>query len=134
MLPAIEAKYPIAQDVRKRSLWTVEDKAAVGLTLAIDAKDKFGRFAFQSPKLYFGEQPDIASLSDTPVAFFVSWSRYEPLSVESGTNDRAEAQRLFESIREAGLPLEGGESVAGPGYRTWRTEADAILEFLLGVE
>lgn len=134
VLPAIEAKYLIAEAPRKRSLWTVEDKAAVGLTLAIESPEKFGRFAFQSPKLYFGEWPDIASLSDTPTGFYVSWSRYEPRSAEDGNDDRAQAVQLAKRIREAGLPLHGGELVAGPGYRTWRTEAEAILEFLLGVE
>lgn len=60
------------------------------------------------------------------------WSRYEKREGESGTDERVEARRLFEHVREAGLPVEGGEFIAGPGYRTWRTEADAILSFLLG--
>lgn len=60
------------------------------------------------------------------------WSRYEKRERESGTDERVEARRLFEHVREAGLPVEGGEFIAGPGYRTWRTEADAILSFLLG--
>ena len=132
VLPEIESKYRIAEGVEHRSLWTVEDKAAVGLTLALQAPEAFGRFVFQSPKLYFRQPPDVASLSDRPTAFYVSWSRYEPQSGEAGTDDRAEAMRLFESMRKAGLSIEGGEFVAGPGYRSWRAEADAVLSFLLG--
>ncbi|ANM30991.1 hypothetical protein ABI59_17550 [Acidobacteria bacterium Mor1] len=131
LLPAIEAAYPIHSDPQHRALWTVEDKAAVGTTLAVEHPGIYGRFVFQSPKLYFQEAPDFSSLADRATPFRISWSRYEPLSAESGTDDRAAARELFERIRAAGLPLEGGEFIAGPGYRTWRTEAEAILSFLL---
>ena len=131
LLPAIEAAYPIHGDPRQRALWTVEDKAAVGTTLAVEHPGTYGRFAFQSPKLYFQQQPDFSTLTERATPFRISWSRYEALSAESGTDDRAGARELFDRIREAGLPLEGGEFIAGPGYRTWRTEADEILSFLL---
>ncbi len=131
LLPAIRARYTISDNVEQRALWTVEDKAAVAMTLAVEMPGTYGRFAFQSPKLYFRKAPDLASLSDRSPAFRVSWSRYEQRAVESGQDDRAEAKRLVERLREAKLPTEGGEFVAGPGYRTWRTEADAILSFLL---
>ena len=132
--PAIEAAYPIASDARHRALWTVEDKAAPGMTLAVEKPELYGRFAFQSPKLYFPEPPDVASLVRHRTAFRISWSRYEKREGESGTDERADARRLFEHVRDAGLPIEGGEFIAGPGYRTWRAEADAILSFLLGAD
>jgi enterochelin esterase-like enzyme len=130
-LPAIEAAYPIAEGIEHRALWTVEDKAAVGLQLAAAKPQRFGRFAFQSPKLYFGEPPPLDGVDDA-TAFRVSWSRYEMRSVETGVDERADARALFERLRGAGFETDGGEIVAGPGYRTWRTEAAAILAFLLG--
>lgn len=127
LLPAIEAAYPIAE----RALWTVEDKAAVGMQLATASPQRYGRFAFQSPKLYFREPPSLDTVDDA-TAFHVSWSRYEKRSAESGTDERAQARALLERLRAAGFKTAGGEQVAGPGYRTWRTEADAILRFLTG--
>ncbi|MDA8019705.1 MAG: PQQ-binding-like beta-propeller repeat protein, partial [Thermoanaerobaculia bacterium] len=127
LLPAIEAAYPIRPDARHRTLWTVEDKAAPALTIAVEKPELYGRFAFQSPKLYFSRPPDVASLVEQGTAFRISWSRYEKREGESGTDERTEARQLFEHVRDAGLPVEGGEFIAGPGYRTWRTEADAIL-------
>ncbi len=130
--PAIEAAYPIRPDARYRTLWTVEDKAAPAMTLAVEKPEVYGRFALQSPKLYFPRPPDVTALIDHGTAFRISWSRFEKREAESGTDERAAAGGLFEQIRDAGLPIEGGEFIAGPGYRTWRTEADAILSFLLG--
>ena len=130
-LPVIEAAYPIAEGLQRRALWTVEDKAAVGLRLATASPQRFGRFAFQSPKLYFPELPELDIVDDAS-AFRVSWSRFEARSAETGVDEKAHAKALLERLRSAGFETDGGEFVAGPGYRTWRIEADAILAFLLG--
>ena len=130
VLPAIEAAYPLAEGLDHRALWTVEDKAAVGLRLATASPQRFGRFAFQSPKLYFPELPQLDSVDDAS-AFRVSWSRYAARSAETGVDEKEKAKALLERLRASGFETDGGEFVAGPGYRTWRTEADAILAFLL---
>lgn len=130
LLPEIDRVYSIAAETDRRSLWTVEDKAAVGLQLASMSPQPFGRFAFQSPKLLFQGAFGLESVPSA-TRFRVSWSRYEPLSLETGVDDRTAARELHENLDRAGFEPRGGEFVAGPGYRTWRREAGEILDFLL---
>lgn len=130
VLPAIEAAYPIAEGLDHRALWTVEDEAAVGLRLATASPQRYGRFAFQSPKLYMRELPPLDEV-DPASEFRVSWSRYENRSIENGNDEGAQARALFEQLSGSGFETDGGEFVPGPGYRTWRAEADEILAFLL---
>ena len=131
VLPRLEATYRLSERSGDRLLWMVQDKSAVGLDLVAEDPDRFPRLAMQSPSFYRETLPDLVAHRGKDLRFFVGWSRYEARCAERGFDEYQVALDLRDWIDELGFEQAGGELVAGPGFRTWRLQAEDILRFLL---
>ncbi len=125
---ALEETYRTDRSAGSWSLWTVQEKAAIGLDI-LRTYPRFGRAAFQSPSTYRGELKPLPT--DRDLRFFISWSRYESRSAETGFDEAQAARDLRDGLKGQGFEVQGGEFSAGPGYRSWRLQTEQILEFLL---
>ena len=127
----LEEKYQTDRSAGSWSLWTVQEKATIGLDI-LRAYPRFGRAAFQSPRTYRGELKPLPT--DRGLRFFISWSRYESKSAETGFDEAQAARDLRDGLKAQGFEVQGGEFIPGPGYRSWRLQTRQILEFLLPAE
>lgn len=129
LLPRLDDAYRLDGSSGAAALWTVQEKAVLALDLIATLPERFGRAALQSPVTYRGELPSLDGAGEP--RFYVSWSRYELRSAEQGYDEAGDARELRRRLAAAGFEVRGGEVAAGPGFRTWRQEAEDVLRFLL---
>ena len=127
---ALDEEYRLQTTDGSAFLWTVQEKAAIALDL-LRENSRFGGAALQSPRTY---RPRLEPLSDAKrrgLRAFISWSRYESRSAEKGFDELRAAKDLSTWLKSQGVDVQSGELVPGPGYRTWRRQAEDILSYLL---
>ena len=130
LLPRLDEVFRLDTSQGSAALWTVQEKAAVALDL-VRANPRFGRAALQSARTYRAALEPLSDSTERELHFFVSWSRYESRSAERGYDERRAARELAAWLEGQGYGVDGGELAPGPGFRTWRLQAQEILRFLL---
>ena len=127
VLPRIESRYRTAAC----TVYGTADNASPALLLACRDPERFPRVAVQSP---FVDPEDFALLEAAPgcpKAAYVDWSRFEPVIRDENVDYRSTAARVVEFLERRGCAPTGGEVPAGPGWPSWSSRLDRVLEVLL---